>query len=95
MGTLLSIRNLETSFFTRDGELRAVDGMTCDIEDGTTMGLVGESGCGKSVTSSTARTVSAPPPKKRSPTEKNLVRLRTSRSPMVLTSPWPSALWSL
>jgi len=50
MGTLLSIRNLETSFFTRDGELRAVDGVTCDIEDGTTMGLVGESGCGKSVT---------------------------------------------
>src|SRR3954453_4570315 len=50
MGTLLSIRNLETSFFTRDGELRAVDGVTFDIEDGATMGLVGESGCGKSVT---------------------------------------------
>jgi oligopeptide/dipeptide ABC transporter ATP-binding protein len=51
MGTLLSISNLETSFFTRDGELRAVDGVTCDIEDGTTMGLVGESGCGKTTTS--------------------------------------------
>ena len=50
MGTLLSIRNLETSFFTRDGELRAIDGVTFDIEDGATMGLVGESGCGKSVT---------------------------------------------
>jgi len=50
MGTLLSIRNLRTSFFTSDGEVRAVDGVTFDIEDGATMGLVGESGCGKSVT---------------------------------------------
>ena len=50
MGTLLSICNLQTSFFTRDGELRAIDGVTFDIEDGATMGLVGESGCGKSVT---------------------------------------------
>ena len=50
MGTLLSIRNLETSFFTSDGEVRAVDGVTFDIEDGRTVGLVGESGCGKSVT---------------------------------------------
>jgi oligopeptide/dipeptide ABC transporter ATP-binding protein len=50
MGTLLSISNLQASFFTRDGELRAIDGVTFDIEDGATMGLVGESGCGKSVT---------------------------------------------
>jgi len=50
MSTLLSIRNLQTSFFTSDGEVRAVDGVTFDIEDGATMGLVGESGCGKSVT---------------------------------------------
>src|ERR1700709_2699348 len=47
---LLSIRDLKTSFFTRDGELRAIDGVTFDIADGATMGLVGESGCGKSVT---------------------------------------------
>jgi len=50
MGVLLSIRNLQTSFFTSDGEVRAVDGVTFDIEDGATTGLVGESGCGKSVT---------------------------------------------
>ena len=48
MGTLLSISNLQASFFPRDGELRAIDGVTFDIEDGATMGLVGESGCGKS-----------------------------------------------
>ncbi len=50
MGLLLQIRDLRTSFFTSDGEVRAVDGVTFDIEEGKTMGLVGESGCGKSVT---------------------------------------------
>jgi oligopeptide/dipeptide ABC transporter ATP-binding protein len=50
MSLLLRIRDLRTSFFTSDGEVRAVDGVTFDIEQGKTMGLVGESGCGKSVT---------------------------------------------
>ena len=50
MSVLLEIDNLRTSFFTSDGEVRAVDGVTFDIEEGKTMGLVGESGCGKSVT---------------------------------------------
>jgi oligopeptide/dipeptide ABC transporter ATP-binding protein len=50
MGVLLQIRDLRTSFFTSDGEVRAVDGVTFDIDEGRTMGLVGESGCGKSVT---------------------------------------------
>jgi len=50
LGILLQIRDLRTSFFTSDGEVRAVDGVTFDIEEGKTMGLVGESGCGKSVT---------------------------------------------
>ena len=50
MGTLLSINNLQTSFFTSDGEVRAVDGVSFEIGDGETVGLVGESGCGKSVT---------------------------------------------
>ena len=50
MSALLQIKELRTSFFTSDGEVRAVDGVTFDIEEGKTMGLVGESGCGKSVT---------------------------------------------
>ena len=50
MAPLLQVENLRTSFFTSDGEVRAVDGVTFDIEDGRTVGLVGESGCGKSVT---------------------------------------------
>jgi peptide/nickel transport system ATP-binding protein len=50
MAPLLQVRDLRTSFFTSDGEVRAVDGVTFDIQEGQTIGLVGESGCGKSVT---------------------------------------------
>jgi oligopeptide/dipeptide ABC transporter ATP-binding protein len=50
MASLLSVKGLRTSFFTSDGEVRAVDGVTFDIEQSRTVGLVGESGCGKSVT---------------------------------------------
>jgi oligopeptide/dipeptide ABC transporter ATP-binding protein len=50
MVPLLRVNGLRTSFFTSDGEVRAVDGVTFDIPDGRTVGLVGESGCGKSVT---------------------------------------------
>lgn len=47
---LLSSRNLKTYFYTHDGTVRAVNGVSLDIDSGTTYGLVGESGCGKSVT---------------------------------------------
>jgi peptide/nickel transport system ATP-binding protein len=47
---LLQIQELKTYFSTLDGEVRAVDGVSFAIEPGQTLGLVGESGCGKSVT---------------------------------------------
>ncbi len=46
---ILQIRNLQTSFFTDAGEVKAVDGVTLDVPKGGTLGVVGESGCGKSV----------------------------------------------
>src|SRR4051794_26441409 len=48
---LLTVTGLRTSFFTRDGAVRAVDGIDFSVSRGEIMGLVGESGCGKSVTS--------------------------------------------
>jgi oligopeptide/dipeptide ABC transporter ATP-binding protein len=47
---LLEVTDLSTHFFTREGEVRAVDGVTFSVERGKTLGIVGESGCGKSVT---------------------------------------------
>ena len=50
-GPILEIRDLETYFFTRDGVVKAVDGVDLTVGKGEIVGLVGESGCGKSVTS--------------------------------------------
>jgi oligopeptide/dipeptide ABC transporter ATP-binding protein len=61
MSKLLDIRDLRTYFFTRRGVVKAVDGVSFTIERGRTLGLVGESGCGKSVTGlSLIRLVSPP-----------------------------------
>jgi peptide/nickel transport system ATP-binding protein len=48
---LLNVSNLKTYFFTDDGVVRAVDGVSFYVKKGETLGIVGESGCGKSVTS--------------------------------------------
>ena len=47
---LLEVDNLHTQFFTREGVVKAVDGISFTVEAGKTLGIVGESGCGKSVT---------------------------------------------
>src|SRR5207244_12805066 len=50
-GTLLNVVDLKTYFRTMDGVVKAVDGVDFSLRPGQTLGIVGESGCGKSVTS--------------------------------------------
>ena len=49
MSKLLQVRDLETRFYTQDGVVKAVNGISYDLDEGETLGIVGESGCGKSV----------------------------------------------
>jgi len=61
LSNILEVRNLKTSFFTGEGVVKAVDDVSFSLARGETLGLVGESGCGKSVTAmSIARLVSPP-----------------------------------
>src|SRR3954470_20664751 len=59
---ILDIADLRTWFFTRDGAVRAVDGVSFHVQPGETLAIVGESGCGKSVTAlSILRLIPSPP----------------------------------
>ena len=49
MASLLEVKNLATHFFTQEGVVKAVDGISYSVEEGEVVGIVGESGCGKSV----------------------------------------------
>ena len=61
---LLSVRNLKTYFYTDEGVVRAVDGLSYDLQRGEVLGVVGESGCGKSVHAlSLMRLIPIPPGK--------------------------------
>ena len=61
---LLQVRNLSTSFFTDHGIIKAVEDVSFDLDEGETLGIVGESGCGKSVSAlSIMRLIPNPPGK--------------------------------
>ena len=47
MAPLLEVKNLKTHFFTADGVVKAVDGISYEVAKGEVVGIVGESGCGK------------------------------------------------
>ena len=62
MATLLQVKGLKTQFFTQDGVVNAVNDVDFDLNEGETLGIVGESGCGKSVSVlSLMRLIPTPP----------------------------------
>lgn len=61
--TVVAVKNLETTFFTKAGAFKAVNNISYEIHKGETLGIVGESGCGKSVTSFSLMRLIAPPGK--------------------------------
>jgi oligopeptide/dipeptide ABC transporter ATP-binding protein len=61
MTAVLQVENLRTHFHTRAGIVRAVDGVDLDVSEGRTLGVVGESGCGKSVTALSIMRLIDPP----------------------------------
>jgi oligopeptide transport system ATP-binding protein len=61
---ILEVNDLKTYFFTREGVVQAVDGVTFEVEKGQTLGIVGESGCGKSVTALSIMGLVPKPPAK-------------------------------
>src|SRR6476620_7751888 len=63
MNHLLEVKNLHTHFPTRSGLVRAVDGVSFYLDRGELLGLVGESGCGKSMTALSIMRLIAPPGK--------------------------------
>jgi oligopeptide transport system ATP-binding protein len=64
MGKLLDVQGLKTQFFTQDGVVHAVNGISYHLDEGETLGIVGESGCGKSVSVlSVMRLIPQPPGK--------------------------------
>jgi oligopeptide transport system ATP-binding protein len=62
MPPLLQVKDLRTYFYTEEGLVKAVDGVTYDVQEGETLALVGESGCGKSISAlSLLRLIPIPP----------------------------------
>jgi oligopeptide/dipeptide ABC transporter ATP-binding protein len=103
MKRLLEIEQLKTHFFTEEGVVRSVDGVDLYIDEGETLGVVGESGCGKSVMSlSIMRLIPSPPGKivggeirfkgesLLSKTEREMRRIRGNEISMIFQEPMTS-----
>ncbi|MGB9739435.1 ABC transporter ATP-binding protein [Chloroflexus sp.] len=103
MAPLLEVRDLRTYFHTQDGIVKAVDGVSFYVNRGETLGIVGESGCGKSVTSlSIMRLIPNPPGKIVSgqilfdgedllqASEEEMRRIRGNRIAMIFQDPMTS-----
>jgi oligopeptide/dipeptide ABC transporter ATP-binding protein len=85
---LLEVRNLKTYFYTDDGTVKAVDGVDFYVKQGEVLGLVGESGCGKSVTSLSIMRLVSKPGKVVPETE--MVEVRGNRISMIFQQPQSS-----
>ncbi len=96
---LLQVTNLKTYFYTEDGIVKAVDGVDFYVRPGEVMGLVGESGCGKSVTSLSIMRLISPPGKivegsilfqgqdLAAATEEQMIKVRGNRISMIFQQP--------
>ncbi|MBC7078456.1 MAG: ABC transporter ATP-binding protein, partial [Synergistales bacterium] len=62
MGLLLEVKDLATYFYTDEGIVKALDGVSFSIDEGEILGLVGETGCGKSVTATSIMGLIPSPP---------------------------------
>jgi peptide/nickel transport system ATP-binding protein len=99
---LIELRNLKTYFFTEDGVVKAVDGVDFTVGRGEVLGLVGESGCGKSVTSLSIMRLISPPGKVMEGeiyfegkdllkiSEADMVQMRGNRMSMIFQQPQSS-----
>ncbi len=100
---LLEVKDLQTHFFTREGVVRAVDGVSFEVEKSKTLGIVGESGCGKSVTALSIMGLLPQPPAKivggsvtfegfdlATLPEKNLEEIRGAEIAMIFQDPMTS-----